>query len=523
MMSRARAGLLLGCGVALGSMTPGALAQLRVANWNISFYNGSNRGPEIQTAVYSVFNGRSLAPDVFALQEFSSATALSTFVNVLNAAPGSPGDWAAAPFIPGPDSQSVLVYRTSRAQLLQALTIATGGANTNDQPRNTYRYDLRAAGYTSVEATFAVYSVHLKAGSASSDNARRLIETNNVRNNAAGMDTNGPGTALPAGYHYILSGDLNTQSATQSAYQRLVAAGGGGQFFDPIRRPGAWNGSSTYRFIHTQDPSGAGGMDDRHDQILLGDSLVDGQGMDYLGSLTQPWDLSRWDDPNHSYRCWGNDGTSFNTTLTVAGNTNVGPIIAQALKDVAGTAGGHLPVFLELMVPAKVAAPMVVDFGQVVQGSAAMQSISVGNGGDVSLWTAAGIAGLTYTLAPSSGFTAPAGTFMDSAGGVLNSHSISMSTATVGPKMGTITITAPGADIPMVVISLSGTVVAACGSADFNADGDVGTDADIEAFFACLGGACCPACGSADFDGDGDIGTDADIEAFFRVLAGGDC
>jgi hypothetical protein len=30
-------------------------------------------------------------------------------------------------------------------------------------------------------------------------------------------------------------------------------------------------------------------------------------------------------------------------------------------------------------------------------------------------------------------------------------------------------------------------------------------------------------CGSADFNGDGDIGTDADIESFFRVLAGGSC
>jgi hypothetical protein len=60
-------------------------------------------------------------------------------------------------------------------------------------------------------------------------------------------------------------------------------------------------------------------------------------------------------------------------------------------------------------------------------------------------------------------------------------------------------------------------------SADFNGDGDVGTDADIEAFFACLAGNCCPTCGSADFNGDGDVGTDADIEAFFRVLAGGNC
>jgi probable HAF family extracellular repeat protein len=60
-------------------------------------------------------------------------------------------------------------------------------------------------------------------------------------------------------------------------------------------------------------------------------------------------------------------------------------------------------------------------------------------------------------------------------------------------------------------------------SADFNGDGAVGTDADIEAFFACLGGNCCPTCGSADFNGDGAIGTDADIESFFRVLGGGPC
>jgi len=58
---------------------------------------------------------------------------------------------------------------------------------------------------------------------------------------------------------------------------------------------------------------------------------------------------------------------------------------------------------------------------------------------------------------------------------------------------------------------------------DFNGDGDVGTDQDIEAFFACLSGSCCSTCGSADFDGDGDTGTDLDIEAFFRVLGGGAC
>jgi hypothetical protein len=60
-------------------------------------------------------------------------------------------------------------------------------------------------------------------------------------------------------------------------------------------------------------------------------------------------------------------------------------------------------------------------------------------------------------------------------------------------------------------------------SADYNGDGDFGTDQDIEAFFQCLGGNCCPACAPSDFNGDGDFGTDQDIEAFFRVLAGNPC
>jgi hypothetical protein len=65
--------------------------------------------------------------------------------------------------------------------------------------------------------------------------------------------------------------------------------------------------------------------------------------------------------------------------------------------------------------------------------------------------------------------------------------------------------------------------VQGCGSPDYNRDGDVGMDADIDAFFACLAGSCCAACNGVDFNGDGDEGTDADIEAFFRVLAGGSC
>jgi hypothetical protein len=63
-----------------------------------------------------------------------------------------------------------------------------------------------------------------------------------------------------------------------------------------------------------------------------------------------------------------------------------------------------------------------------------------------------------------------------------------------------------------------------CCLSDYNGDGDVGTDLDIENFFSCLSGSCCATCPpNADFNCDGDVGTDGDIESFFRVLGGGPC
>ncbi len=100
--------------------------------------------------------------------------------------------------------------------------------------------------------------------------------------------------------------------------------------------------------------------------------------------------------------------------------------------------------------------------------------------------------------------------------------------ANVAPMNGEITLgiwKAPTAGSPATEMQSAAQIpgMLPCGSADFNGDGDIGTDADIEAFFACLAGNCCATCGDADFNADGDIGTDADIEAFFRVLGGGNC
>ena len=322
-------------------------AEIRVATWNVTNYS-SGRVEVFQTSLYDSFEGRSLAPDVLLGQEFLSAASVNNFLTILNTAPSSPGDWAAADFVDGPDTDSAFFYRTSAVELATDLSpngvtvVATGGYAPN-HPRHIMRYDVRLSAGSSAEATVALYSSHMKAGTGSDDQARRLLEAERIRADAE---------TLPAGWHFILGGDFNIQSSSQTAYQELVGvqADNSGRFFDPINTPGSWNNSSAYRTVHTQDPSGAGGMDDRHDQLLVSAGLVDGVEIDYLGNPALPYSTTTWNDLNHSYRSWGNDGTSFNTTLTTTGNQMVGTVIAQALKSSA-LGGGHLPVFLDLRVP----------------------------------------------------------------------------------------------------------------------------------------------------------------------------
>ena len=466
-------------GLAMGVTAGVAPAQLRVVNWNVTNYNTTTfggRDADFQTAIYGVvpvglpLAGKSMSPDIIVGEEFISLASATHFRDILNSAPGSPGDWAMATFVDGNDTDDAFFCRTSKVQLIATTIIALGQTGNCNQPRNTMRYDVRPVGYTSAAATIGIYGTHMKAQGSdaacpSGENAagRRLIEATNIRTNAQGTATYGP--ALPAGYAFMMCGDTNIQSSSSPEYQELVAsqANNNGRFFDPINSPGAWNNSGTYKFVHTQEP--ASQMDDRHDQILVSASLLNGTGLEYIGDSTQSYNtlansLNTWNIPQHSYRCWGNDGTSFNAVLTTTGNTMVGATIAQALiNSVAGN--GHMPVFADFRVPAKASATTSINFGQVPQNSIAQQSISVANTGNTTLWTVAGLDTLSYTMAASAGFTAPGGSFTRVPGSVAAFHTISMNTASVGVKSGSITLATNDPDHPTLVVNLSGEVVAA--------------------------------------------------------------
>jgi len=315
---------------------------LRMGTWNVTNYTGTGRGSAFQNAIYGTYQGRSFAPDVLFAQEIESPSAAQTFRGLLNTAAGSPGDWNVIfNTLTGTSgtnaNNQAMFYRTSKVHSTAVTVVASPSSTAG--ARQTLRFDFQLAGNATAEI-FSVYNLHLKAGSSAEDQNRRQAEATSVRNNANGLTGNRQIMAV---------GDFNWQTSSQAAWTTFTGStsNNDGRFFDPINTPGSWNDNNNFRFVHTQDPSGAAGMDDRFDLMLMGGKLGDGVGTEYVGAFGTAYSTTTWNDPNHSYRVWGNDGTSFNDTLTITGNAMVGSSIAQSLVTSATVNGGHLPVFAD--------------------------------------------------------------------------------------------------------------------------------------------------------------------------------
>lgn len=520
---------MLIAGVWLAVIGSVAHGQVRVAQWNLTNYAGG-RVNEFQTAIYGEFMGRSMTPDAIILQEIiqgggtvlqktnTGQTSLNQFVILLNTSQGSPGDWAAVPYVAdNGDTGNGLVYRTSKFQWLGTVALTENTGSGPDQPpRDNHRWRMRLAGYTGAQAEIYMYSSHMKAGSSTSDQDRRTPEAERIRADIL---------TLPEGSRYLLGADLNVQSSNQQAYQTLIAAGPG-QLVDPINTPGSWNNNFNFRFVHTQDPFEPfplAGMDDRFDFILISPNLRGGTGLTYLpsqpgGNIMLAYSTVTWNDPNHSYRAWGNDGTSYDVALTTTGNTMVGEVIAQALIDATNNQTGHLPVFLDLQVPARVSTPASIDFGDVPQFSTAETTIEIGNAIGVPVWKRPeypgvfGLEQLAYSLSAPSGFTAPGGAFFGVAGAPLNQHVIALDTSSLGPKSGSLVVSSNSADGQILMIPITANVVfdgpppPPPGNYDVNGDGRIDIE-DLYSWFTLL----------TDVNGDGIVNA-SDLTALRTAL-----
>lgn len=412
---RTNAAALLGLSMFLVLLSPGTAPAVRVCTYNIENWpnDSSTRIPLLQTIMDSV------DADVLVCQEFESIHARNLFyTDVLEVI--APGEYWIMPFINGPDTDNACFYKTAVLDSISWDTI-------NTDVRLTNVYGFRLDGYDSPEAEFTIVSTHLKAGSSSGDQSTRLDQTTDIRSYL---------NDYPSGSNFMVAGDFNIQSSSEASYQMLIGfqTDNDGRSKDPINSGGTWHDNWTYRALFTQATTADwGGMDDRFDFILCSYALDDGEGLSYVDG---------------SYWAFGNDAARINQAINDPPNQAVPAAMADALEG----ASDHLPVILDLQVPARIDAPTTLAFGDVIVGAAASETLSVSN------VASAPSDDLEYTLSAPTSFAAPGNIYLVGSGQTLE-HEITMNTGTVGAKSGDLEINSNDLDDPTWTVGLSGTVV----------------------------------------------------------------
>lgn len=220
-------------------------------------------------------------------------------------------------FVNGYDSDNAIYYRDSLFDFVYNQPITTSLRDINQ-----FTLVYKPSGDTII-----LYMCHLKAGIGFEPD--RSAEVSNLR---AVTNSHPPGT------NFLIGGDFNIYSSSESAYQSLIQnTGGEGHFNDVITgMSGVWN-NSFYAPYHTQStrtstgPGGGstGGMDDRFDMILMSNALIQSGGVTFIPG---------------TYTSIGNDGNHYNQALNNGFNSVVPVSVANALHD----ASDHLPVMVTL-------------------------------------------------------------------------------------------------------------------------------------------------------------------------------
>lgn len=397
---------------------------VRVVSWNILNYpsaSGNSREDDHRVVLAD------MQPDLIVAQEITTTSGATEWLNdVLNTM--EPGQWAMAPFTNGADTDNACYYKTAVFDYVSNVVLST-------TLRQIDGWKLRLDGYTGAAAEVNIYSLHLKASQGSTNEARREEEAEVLRNHL---------NQLPPTSNIIVGGDTNIYDSGEPAWAMLTGsqADNDGRVFDPINRVGNWHNGTSFADIHTQstrlvnesDGGSSGGMDDRFDFILVNDDVQDGEGLDYIPG---------------TYVAWGQDGNRFNQTINVPTNTAVSAAVANALY----AASDHLPVYMELQVPALAMASGDLEFGDVIQNAPVVRLATVAN---IALTPADD---LDYTLAGSTGVIPAVGSF-SLLPGASAMHLVAADFSTIGPFAGTLFVNSD-ADNSQATLPVSANVVSA--------------------------------------------------------------
>ena len=314
------------------------VTSVRVMTYNILNYRNStnacngntNSASGKEVALDTIV--RNMKPHVICFQEVGASANNSSYLlnNALNT--GSTSSWSTTNYTNNSFSSltNVIAYRSDILGLISQDVISKDLTNNNlvrvvDVARFYFKDPLLNAQSDTV--TFTLIGAHFKAGTGTSNSSQRnkmaaaIIDY--IENDA--VDAN-----------IMLMGDYNMYGSSESGYQTLIA-GNGFRFEDPINSSGNWNNNSSFAAVHTQSTRNGGtnscfsggGLDDRFDQILCSEELLEGDdGMTYV--------------PN-TYFAVGNDGNHFNDPINVGTNYSVSASVLNALY----TLSDHLPVIAD--------------------------------------------------------------------------------------------------------------------------------------------------------------------------------
>lgn len=430
---------LLGAGLLLPAIHQDAAA-IRVVTWNVFNYPTSSlaaRQPHFRTIVDS------LHADIIIAQELNSQAGSDSFLtNVLNVV--EPGEWTGEWRTLINEGGSIF-WKPAVVNVENITAIS----NTSG-PRDFLVGRVRPVGYTSLDAAWLLYSVHLKAGSAASDSTTRRLECTQLRNNILNVVP-----PVASGGNFMVGGDYNMDNAFEGGYIRLTESGADndGRCKDPLTSAffwsTQWGNNSGFALGHTQSACNAscvngvtgGGLDDRFDLWLTSYSMQDGEGLDYAPAA--------FADDAYPFQ-FGNDGQHYNLDADGGGfNNSVGTAVAAALRQTSD----HMPVVIVIQTPAKIVADSQLDFGDAIVGGAPAVNLSVANGAAIPADE------LDYSFTPPAGFTAPGGSFQRNAGAAPALHSIGMGTGTSGIKSGMLAIATDDVDSLTKNVLLSGRVL----------------------------------------------------------------
>ena len=305
--------LLILCFIYLNIFDLKSQDTVHVVSYNLLRYNSSI---ERNNDFKKIFN--LLKPDIILAQEIVGQEGVTNLLdNVLKEVKSN---YEAGEFIddPNTDIDQGLFYNSDKFEFLSSSSL-------DGYPRPIYIFNLK---HKETGENFVIYNLHLKASKGGDNENMRRDQIIELKNYISEQNDN----------FYIVGGDFNIYSTTESAYQSLfdITESGKGNLHDIINVTGTYN-DPLYAKIHTQSTrttqfggGSHGGLDDRFDFILYSDSVMYGDRIFVIDS---------------TYKAVGNDGLHYNSALNILPNESVSSNISNALHD----ASDHLPVSVKII------------------------------------------------------------------------------------------------------------------------------------------------------------------------------